>query len=156
MVVGKGRAPDVIRRILFNAHRWLGTIVCIPACLWFLSGIGMMYATFPEVTEADALAHAAPIETAMLGSSSAESISAMFTEGLPVDRLRLLMDDGRPVYRVRHGAVDVARHSPAVLTAPVVAVALRRSWVRSLGVGPRASLDRFSISSVTRTLRLVS
>ena len=48
----------MIRRLLFSAHRILGTILSILFVVWFLSGFVMLYHNFPKVTNKDKYAHA--------------------------------------------------------------------------------------------------
>ena len=40
----------MLTRVAIFVHRWLGVALCLLFLLWFASGIGMMYWTFPEVT----------------------------------------------------------------------------------------------------------
>jgi len=50
--------------VLLLLHRWLGIAGGALFVLWFASGIAMMYVRMPEVTAAERLARAAPIDPA--------------------------------------------------------------------------------------------
>ena len=42
-------------RLLIFVHRWLGVALSVIFAIWFLSGIVMMYWTYPEVSARDRL-----------------------------------------------------------------------------------------------------
>lgn len=43
----------VVKRSLIVVHRWLGVALCLIFLIWFPSGIGMMYWTYPGVSAQD-------------------------------------------------------------------------------------------------------
>src|SRR4051794_26626642 len=51
-----------LKRAVIFVHRWLGIALCLLFVLWFPSGIGMMYWTFPDVSAADRLERAAVLD----------------------------------------------------------------------------------------------
>jgi len=92
------------RPALVRLHRWLGVPLCLLFLVWFPTGIVMMYCGFPEVTDADRVAHlpaldASAIHVLPLDAAAAAGIAA------PRD-LRLATFDGRPIYRVRSATAD--------------------------------------------------
>jgi len=96
-------------RGLIIVHRWLGVFLCALVFLWFLSGIGMMYWPFPEVTAADQLARAAPLDASTIRLSPAEAAARADIDPIGAD-VRLRTFDGRPVYRfVDRGRLVVVR-----------------------------------------------
>lgn len=80
-------------------HRFLGIAVCLFFGLWFASGIVMMYARMPELTEAKRLARLPALE---LGQVNLSVVSAAHgAEDL--QRFLIGMLSGRPVYRILDG-----------------------------------------------------
>ena len=47
-----------MKRIVIVVHRWLGVALAAVFLLWFVSGIVMMYRTFPTITARDRLERA--------------------------------------------------------------------------------------------------
>jgi hypothetical protein len=76
-------------------HRWLALPSCLFFGIWFLSGVVMMYARMPELTEADRLLHlpSLKISSASAFPDSVLSVSAP-------ERITLGMLNGRPAYRI--------------------------------------------------------
>ncbi|MBM3778368.1 MAG: hypothetical protein FJW23_09045 [Acidimicrobiia bacterium] len=92
------RPAALLRRTLVVVHRWLGVALSLVFLLWFLSGIVMMYWTFPEVGAADRLARAPVLDPARVNLPAWDA-AARFLPDEPVHVL-LTSFDGRPVYRV--------------------------------------------------------
>jgi hypothetical protein len=93
----------VVRRLLIFVHRWLGVALSIVFMLWFLSGIVMMYWTYPEVGEGDRLRRAPTLDPGRIAISPEQAFAALESEpdsGL----VRLGSFDGRPAYRVSANA----------------------------------------------------
>jgi hypothetical protein len=86
-------------RLLLLLHRWLGVALCLLFLLWFPSGIAMMYWGYPEVTEADRLAHGIDLDTASIRIAPTDVFATVGRSG-PVLDLRLNSYNGRPVYRL--------------------------------------------------------
>lgn len=95
-----------MKRFLIIVHRWLGVVLCLLFLIWFPSGIGMMYWTFPGVTAADRLERSPALDPSAVRLSPAE---AWATLDLPYEpgRIRLTTFDGRPVYRFSEGRSDL-------------------------------------------------
>jgi hypothetical protein len=93
-------APTVfIKRSLIFVHRWLGIALCVVFLLWFPSGIGMMYWSFPDVSRDDRLERSPALDASKIKLSPAEALKAL---GLDDDAGAMWLNtfDGRPVYRI--------------------------------------------------------
>ena len=81
-------------------HRWLALPSCLFFGIWFVSGVVMMYARMPELTETDRLGRLPALDL----SSAAVPPPSVASTGA-VERVTIGMLNGRPVYRVLpHGA----------------------------------------------------
>jgi len=78
-------------------HRYLGIIFCLFFATWFASGIVMLYARMPELTEQDRLAHLRPIDPATLNLSAVQSFQRTDLGGTP-QRVTISMVGQRPAY----------------------------------------------------------
>lgn len=92
----------MILRVLIFAHRWVGVALCAILLIWFLSGIGMMYWTFPAVSARDRLERAPALDPAAIVLSPHDAAARLGVEAQPA-QIRLTTFDGRPVYRVTGG-----------------------------------------------------
>jgi hypothetical protein len=81
-------------------HRFLGIGVCLFFGIWFVSGIVMMYARMPELSEADRLDHLPQLDLSSLHVSATIAVGA----ATPLERMTVGMLQGRPVYRVLNQA----------------------------------------------------
>jgi len=88
----------VVKRSLIVVHRWLGVVLSLVFLVWFASGIGMMYWTYPTVTARDRVARAAVLEPTTIKLSPAEAWKTIGADDPPA-QIRLNTFDGRPVYR---------------------------------------------------------
>ena len=91
------RVGALLKKILIFIHRWMGVTFCLLFLLWFLSGIVMMYWTYPEVTTADRLLRAPVLDASRIRLSPEEAHGLLQSREAPSD-VRLGMFDGRPVY----------------------------------------------------------
>ncbi|HZI51518.1 MAG TPA: PepSY domain-containing protein, partial [Terriglobia bacterium] len=91
----------ILRSLIF-VHRWVGIVLCLVFLLWFPSGIGMMYWTFPDVSASDRLEHSAKLDAAKVVLSPAEAAEKLGMQPNPT-QIRLNSFDGRPVYRIGAG-----------------------------------------------------
>ena len=87
-----------IKRSLIFIHRWLGIALCVVFLLWFPSGIGMMYWTFPDVSRGDRLERSPALDASAIKLSPAEALKALGVDD--PGQIRLNTFDGRPVYRI--------------------------------------------------------
>ena len=100
------RPAALMKRIVIVVHRWLGVALAAVFLLWFVSGIVMMYRTFPTITARDRLERAPTLRPERIQVSVQEAYAALEQEGLP-DGVHLASLDGRPVYRFSWGSVGV-------------------------------------------------
>jgi hypothetical protein len=75
----------------------MGVTLCLLFLLWFLSGMVMMYWTYPEVTAGDRLSRAQVLDASRIRLSPEEAYALLETKEAPSD-MRLEMFDGRPAY----------------------------------------------------------
>ena len=93
-------------RLLIFLHRWVGVALCLVFLLWFPSGIGMMYWTFPAVSNNDRLDHSPKLNPAKIMLSPTEAAGKVGIQKISPDEIRLNTFDGRPVYRLGGGRGD--------------------------------------------------
>ena len=100
------RPTALLKRSLIFVHRWLGVALSILFTVWFVSGIVMMYWSFPDVTTEDRLARAATLTAAALKFSPADAYASLQRDE-PVGQVRLTSFDGRPLYQFGRGGAMV-------------------------------------------------
>ena len=87
-------------RLLIFLHRWVGIALCLIFLLWFPSGIGMMYWTFPAVSNNDRLDHSPKLNPSTIMLSPTEAAAKVGMQEISPGEIRLNAFDGRPVYRL--------------------------------------------------------
>src|SRR5687768_451492 len=106
------RATRWLRRMAFLVHRWLGIALALLMAVWAVSGITMMYVSFPETTVEERVAGLAPLDL------SACCEAAVIPAG-PIDSATVEMVAGRPVLRLSGpdgtALAPLAEGSPATL-----------------------------------------
>ena len=117
------RASTLLRKYAMLIHRWMGVAFCVLFLVWFLSGIVMMYWSFPEVSEAERLGRAEPLDASRIQTIqiSPEEAYRRLELGSPPDRVRINVLDGRPVYRFHYGADQLIAYADT--GEPVYAIA---------------------------------
>lgn len=98
----------MLKRSLIFVHRWLGVALCVVFLLWFPSGIGIMYWSFPTVTAADRLERSPALDPSTVRVSPTEAAATIGLTPSPAE-IRLNTFDGRPVYRFGGGLGGAAR-----------------------------------------------
>jgi hypothetical protein len=93
------RRSAPIKRTLIFVHRWLGVLLSAVFLLWFVSGIVMMYWTYPEVTPEDRVRRSPPLNASLIQLNGQEAAAVLGSEPSPA-QIRLGVFDGRPVYRI--------------------------------------------------------
>src|SRR5260370_26826802 len=78
-------------------HRYLGIVFCLFFATWFASGVVMIYARMPELTEADRLAQIRPIDPAGLNISVLQAFGNASLHGSP-QRVTISMVGQRPAF----------------------------------------------------------
>jgi PepSY-associated TM region len=96
------RPAAVLKRSLIFVHRWLGVALSLIFLLWFVSGIVMMYWTYPEVTADDRLQRAPVLDPTTI-LVPPENAYAALGSGRSPRAVCLNSFDGRPVYRFDGG-----------------------------------------------------
>ena len=91
-----GRAA---RRWLYLVHRWTGILLCLFFAIWFLSGLVMLYVSFPSFRAAERVATAAPIDWGQVHVGPDQALATLGEMQFP-EEMRLGMTGGEPVYRV--------------------------------------------------------
>lgn len=143
-----------MRRFLLNIHRVLGTLLGILFLMWFVSGIVMMYHSYPSASTRESLLRAERADTAGLsfealqerlaGSGELLGLSLCRRAGtnwleVETDRDGFLMDaaDGRVVRRLSAGQLEqVAARWSRTEATPVLRDTLHEIDVWLVGVQP--------------------
>jgi uncharacterized iron-regulated membrane protein len=87
------------KRWLYIFHRWTGIILCLFFAIWFLSGLVMLYVSFPSFRAAERVATAAPIDWRQVRVGPDRALAVLGEAGAPTE-MRLGMTGGEPVYRI--------------------------------------------------------
>jgi hypothetical protein len=91
----------ILRSLIF-VHRWVGIVLCFVFLLWFPSGIGMMYWSYPSVTAGDRLDRSPTLDPTKVVLSPEEAAEKLGLQASP-SQIRLNSFDGRPAYRIGGG-----------------------------------------------------
>jgi uncharacterized iron-regulated membrane protein len=115
-------------RLLFLLHRYLGIAVGVLMVMWCLSGVVMMYASYPHLDESSRLRHLAPITW----NGCCKISDQVLTDGEPVSEFQMEMLAGRPVLRLRGDAatrlIDLTTGAPIGAVSLEHAAAVARSY----------------------------
>lgn len=156
---------DAVSKPLFKfamvCHRWLGLALCWLFVLWFVSGMVMMYRSFPEVGPAERLAKQDKLKPEAVNLAPLAAFDRL-RDSEPPGEAQLSMLEGRPVYRFRIGSSqasvyadngEIARGVPAQAALRIAA-----AWVRLPGAsahfdGVLTRADQWTVSGEYRALR---
>src|SRR5262245_19957525 len=152
-------AGVVVKRSLIVIHRWLGVVLSLVFLIWFASGIGMMYWTYPSVTARDRVERAPVLDAATIKLSPQEALKTIGGDDPPA-QIRLNTFDGRPVYRFggRGGQQMVyADTGEEQLEVPMemvhrVAAAWTKQPVTSAAIAEMTDVDQWTLQSRIRDL----
>ncbi|NIJ15944.1 putative iron-regulated membrane protein [Sphingobium vermicomposti] len=86
------------RRWLYIFHRWTGIVLCLFFAIWFLSGLVMLYVSFPSFRAGERVATAAPIDWGQVHVGPGQALARLNETQFPTE-MRLGMTAGEPVYR---------------------------------------------------------
>ena len=100
MTISKPSA--LVKRSLIFVHRWLGVALSVIFLIWFVSGIVMMYWSFPGISAEDRLQRAPTLDPARITVSPEQAFAALNRDRAAA-QVRLSSFDGRPVYRFGGG-----------------------------------------------------
>ena len=87
------------RRLLVFTHRWLGIVGGLLFVTWFVSGIVLMYAGMPSLSESERLRHLPPLDLARIAVAPDEALDAVRASPRQVV---ISMVGERPAYRFSH------------------------------------------------------
>ena len=126
----------------FLVHRWLGIALALLMAVWAVSGVVMMYVSFPETTAEERVAGLAPLDLT-------DCCRAVALPAGPVDDATVEMLDGQPV--VRWSSPDGTqviglRSSDQPQIGEAAAASIARTYIRqAFGTAPDlklATIDR--------------
>ncbi|MDR5172957.1 PepSY domain-containing protein [Methylobacillus flagellatus] len=80
-------------------HRWLGIALGVLVLLWFISGAVMLFVAYPKLTQEERIPRLEAVAPGLVRIAPAQ-VAAML--GGELDKLRLAMHDGRPLYHALH------------------------------------------------------
>jgi hypothetical protein len=126
---------------IVTAHRWLGTALCLVFAAWFASGIVMMYAGYPLLSEGEKLARTPPLALAAAQLTPAEAYRRSGLDS-PVDYVRLGTMLDRPTYFFLTGGGWAAVGADDGAVRPAVDADAARAIAREFEVGA-ASLPSY-------------
>lgn len=90
-----------LTRQLSQWHRWMGIVLCLMFCVWFLTGAMMVFVPFPSLSSAERDAHAELVDVAGVKLTPTQVLKADDTG------LRLVSRLGKPTYVVMGKQVRV-------------------------------------------------
>ena len=102
MTISMPGPSALVRRSLIVVHRWLGVALSVIFLIWFVSGIVMMYWSFPGISARDRLQRAPTLDPARITVSPEQAFAALNRDPSTA-QVRLSSFDGRPVYRFGGG-----------------------------------------------------
>jgi len=102
MTLSEPRPSARLKRSLIVVHRWLGVALSVVFLIWFVSGIVMMYWSFPGISTEDRLQRAPTLDPARITVSPEQAFAALNRDQSGA-HVRLSSFDGRPVYRFGDG-----------------------------------------------------
>ena len=70
----------MLYRLFIKVHRILGTVLSILFLMWFLSGMVMMYHTYPSLSQQQRMEHAETAAVAMLPAINADTVTSIAFE----------------------------------------------------------------------------
>ncbi|MCX6613032.1 MAG: PepSY domain-containing protein [Acidobacteria bacterium] len=154
------RSGIAFRKYLILFHRWLGVVFSLLFAMWFVSGLVMMYWTYPGVSAEQRLVKNQVIagERVSVGLDEAARLAGVDK----LDRVSLTMLDARPVYRFHTGRLQrVVYADRAEVFSGLSVEAARRVASAWTGMpegeahfdGPRMEEDQWTLNKAVRPLR---
>jgi hypothetical protein len=171
------RVTRRLRRWLYLGHRWLGIACCVLFAIWFASGVVMMYVAFPNLDAKERWAALPDLSWSKVRISPDQAMAAAELKTFPRE-LRLVMQDGEPVYRLPGAdgqrkaisavdgralgdispetAVAVARHHPAAVAPVLLGIVDRDQWSVTARFDPLRPLFLIGLGDAAGTELYVS
>ncbi|MET0137792.1 MAG: hypothetical protein ABW192_05355, partial [Sphingobium sp.] len=140
------RTGKAAKRWLYLTHRWIGIGSCLLFCIWFLSGLVMIYVPYPSLSARDRAAAGGAIDWQQV--ERAPSSAAI---GLSAGAL-LVMRDGQPVWRMTasDGTLSILPARSHLRISPVDEAYALREAARFSGSAPvraeRMSRDQWTVA----------
>jgi hypothetical protein len=123
------------------AHRYLGVVLGLLMLVWFLSGIVMLFAHWPEVTEPERTAALGPIDWSRCCDLGPASRDVEVVEGATLEQV-----GARPVLRVGGETLDLTTGTAAQFTeADAIAAAEAFAGARAEAVTP-VTRDQWTVT----------
>lgn len=140
-------------------HRWMGVALSLLFLMWFVSGIVMMYWTFPGVTARQRLDRAPVLDASGVKISPEEAFAVLRRDGAP-SQVLLNSFDGRPAYRFRVGRSESVVYADTGTEQVMVPENMRRraatAWAGpDAGVAAEAQVtepDQWTVQGQLRNL----
>jgi uncharacterized iron-regulated membrane protein len=134
-------------RALFLIHRYLGIGIGLLMACWCLSGIVMMYAPYPYLSQENRFAGLAPIEWQRVRTLAGGGLLA---DDVLIDRFELEMFAGSPLLRLTltdggAQAIDLATNSPMREIASKQAIAAATTYALGHGLVSTGAIEAESI-----------
>ncbi|WP_179042984.1 PepSY domain-containing protein [Sphingobium lactosutens] len=85
------------KRWLYVFHRWTGIILCLLFAIWFLSGLVMLYVSFPSFRAPERVAMAGPIDWRQVRIGPDRALAHLSQPDFPAE-MRLGTVGGEPLY----------------------------------------------------------
>jgi hypothetical protein len=150
-----------LKKLALFCHRWMGVVFCLLFSWWFVTGIFMMYWTYPTVDGAARLAHLAPIDASRVLLSPAEAWATLHVPR-PPESIRLETFMGRPAYWFRAGRAQAAVFADNGQTqtafTPEINLRTAADWARQPAGSARAAAltepDQWTVNGVFRQGRI--
>lgn len=94
-----GKIKRKMERWVVLTHRWVGVVVCLMFVIWFVSGLVMLYVTYPKLTEEERMAGLTAIDWQQVSVGPATALANANIDKFP-RAMRLEMSPHQPVYRI--------------------------------------------------------
>lgn len=112
----------MLTKLFIHIHRILGLILCILCFSWFISGIVMIYHSFPRVSQEDRFTRAEILDTN--GLPAIQDVLFRLPAKTPIHGLSLNNPYGDPVFSIGGGRQSVELYADTNVVAPVINYAL--------------------------------
>ena len=112
----------MLTKLFIHIHRILGLILCVLCFSWFISGIVMIYHSFPRVSQEDRFTRAEILDTNDL--PAIQDVLLRLPAKIPTRGLSLNNPYGDPVFSIGGGRQRIEIYADTNVVAPVITYAL--------------------------------